>query len=373
MKVLLTANSAWNVKNFRLPIVNSLLGDGHRVTVLAPHDETARDLEAMGCKFVPLEMDVGGLSPAKDFRLYMRMHRHFATESPDAILSYTIKNNLYGAYAARKLGLPFVPNVTGLGTAFLSGTLLQSVAVALYRTAFRKLEVVFFQNSDDLELFLELGILSSDQAKLLPGSGIDLLRFTPSQLPSEERPTVFLMIARLLRDKGIMEYVKAAQIIRKDFPDVRFQILGALDANNRSAISASTVTEWEDGGAVEYLGSETDVRPAIAYATCVVLPSYREGSPRTLIEAAAMARPLIATDVPGCRSVVSDLKNGFLCKARCERSLADACVRFIELPHDKKVALGKSGRHKMEREFDQEIVVRNYRAVLNRLTGGKLR
>ena len=371
MHILMTVNAAWNIWNFRRPLVEALSADGHRITVLAPPDDSVADLEQIGCRFRPLEMSVKGLNPVEDLKLQRRLKRIFREEQPDAILSFTIKNNIFGARAARAAGAPFVPNVTGLGTAFLSGGLLQTIAEQLYRRAFGKLPIVFFQNEDDRDLFLGRKLARADQARLLPGSGIDLLRFARVPIPSTDAPPVFLMIARLLRDKGVIEFVEAARQIKARHPKARFQLLGAAGSENRTAIDTATVEAWVAEGVVEYLGTTNDVRPAIAAASCVVLPSYREGAPRTLIEAAAMARPLIATDVPGCRAVVDTGVSGFLCEVRNADSLAMAMERFLALTPDARAAMGQAGRAKMEREFDQALVVAAYREALMALTGNR--
>ena len=364
MHILITVNAAWNVLNFRRPIVAAMIADGHRVTVLAPYDDSVATLEGLGCKVLPLEMSVKGLNPLQDIKLIGRMRKVFRAEKPDAIFSYTIKNNIFGALAARPLGIPFIPNVTGLGTAFLSGGFLQRIAEGLYRRAFRNLGVIFFQNEDDRNLFLERRLVTAQQARLLPGSGIDLTHFAATDYPLESDAPVFLMIARLLRDKGVLEYVAAARKVKSDHPRARFQILGAVDAANRTAIDAATVKSWQEEGVIEYLGTADDVRAHIAAAHCVVLPSYREGAPRTLIEAAAMARPLIATDVPGCRSVVDDGVTGYLCEVRDGDDLARRMEELLALSQAERARMGLAGRAKMETSFDQAIIVEAYRNAL---------
>ena len=367
MNILFSVNAAWNIWNFRRPLVEALLADGHKVTILAPRDDSAPRLEALGCTVRHLEMDVKGLNPLQDFKLLMRLRQHFRELRPDAVLSFTIKNNIFGAIAAKSEKIAFIPNVTGLGTAFLSRGILEMVAVTLYKRAFRNLPVIFFQNEDDQSLFVERGLVTVDQARCLPGSGIDLDRFAAAPYPLEHGAPVFLMIARLLRDKGVLEYVDAARRLKSVHSQARFQILGATDAENRTAIDRATVEGWEQEGVIEYLGTVEDVRPMIEKSHCVVLPSYREGAPRTLIEAAAMARPLISTDVPGCRAVVDDGITGFLCEVRSAESLAAACETFIALSHEARVALGGAGRQKMENEFAQSIVVDAYRRALQDL------
>lgn len=370
MRILMTVNAAWNIWHFRRPVVEALLADGHEVVVLAPPDDSVTSLQRLGCRVLPLEMNVKGLNPVQDFRLMLRFYRHFRQIRPDIVLSYTIKNNLFGAMAAKLCKLPFVPNVTGLGTAFLSGGLLRRVAETLYRRAFAGLPLVFFQNDDDRQLFITHHLIGRGQARLLPGSGIDLSWFAAEPYPpaGPEAAPVFLMIARLLRDKGVVEFSEAARRIKADLPQARFQLLGAQDVQNRSAIDADTLQSWIAEGRIEYLGTTKDVRPLIAQAHCVVLPSYREGAPRTLIEAAAMARPVIATDVPGCRAVMQDRVSGFFCAPRDAESLAAAMRRFLGLSGQAQAALGLAGRRKMEADFDQAIVVQAYRGAIADLT-----
>ena len=364
MKILFSVNAAWNIWNFRKPLVEALIADGHSVTVLAPWDDTAPRLEAIGCRVRHLEMSVKGLNPARDLGLLLRLRRIFGETNPDIVLSFTIKNNIFGALAAKTLGLPFIPNVTGLGTAFLSGGVLEKLAVSLYKIAFRGLPVVFLQNNEDRELFLGRGLVLQNQARLLPGSGIDLARFASAPWPEEADAPIFLMIARLLRNKGVLEYVDAARRVKETHPAARFQLLGAAETENRSAIGRETVRKWEAEGVIEYLGTVDDVRPFIAAAHCIVLPSYREGAPRTLIEAAAMARPVIATDVPGCRAVVEEGRTGFLCEVRSGESLALACQAFLALGQADRVQMGEAGRAKMARDYDQRLVVDAYRAAI---------
>lgn len=368
MHVLMTVNAAWNIWNFRKPVVRALLAGGHKVTVLAPQDDFVDQLTKIGCAFIPLEMNAKGLNPLDEWKLLRQFKQVFIEQEPDIILSYTIKNNTFGAPAAKSLGIPFVPNVSGLGTGFLSGGALQFVVEQLYRRAYRDLPIVFFQNEDDRDLFTSRRLVTADQARLLSGSGIDLEHFEAAEFPPGEAP-VFLLIARLIRDKGVLEFVEAARQIKSDHPDARFQLLGAAGSENRTAISAETVDGWVRDGIVEYLGTTPDVRQTIAAAHCVVLPSYREGAPRTLIEAAAMARPLIATNVPGCRAVVDHNETGFLCDVRSADSLATAMRRYLDLPVKKQCELGQAGRAKMEREYDQKHVVEAYAHAIRDLTG----
>ena len=367
MHIIITVNAAWNVVNFRRSLIEAFISDGHTVVVLAPPDvskSVMKDLKLLGCRFLPLEMDRKGINPIKNFALVGRMKKAFREERPDMIFSYTIKNNIFGSLAAAKLGIPFVPNITGLGTAFLSGRFLQKISICLYRYAFRKNLITFFQNHDDKDFFLNHKIITNQQARLLPGSGIDLEYFKSTTYPSDHEETIFLMIARIIRDKGVLEYVETAREIKSKFPNVRFQILGSIDTANRNAIDAKIVQSWVNEGIIEYLGISDDVRPHISRSHCVVLPSYREGAPRTLIEGASMARPIIASDVPGCREVVENSKTGYLCKARNKNDLMRCVKDFMSLKHEDKVLMGRLGREKMVKNYDDSIIKQAYRKVL---------
>lgn len=365
MHIMMTVNKAWNVWNFRLCVVRALLNDGHTITVLAPKDESVENLLALGCQFYDLDMSVKGLNPFQDLNLTLRFLSIFKETQPDVILSYTIKNNIFGALAAKRARIPFIPNVTGLGTAFLSGGILQGIAQGLYRFAFRDLPVIFFQNTDDRDLFVSQKLIQKPQARCLPGSGIDLEYYSPKPLIERGDTAVFLMIARLLKDKGVYEFVEAARLTKMSFPNVRFQILGAIGYENRTAIPNSEVQDWISKSTIEYLGTTSDVRPFIEAATCVVLPSYREGAPRTLIEAAAMARPIITTDVAGCRDIINKGITGLLCEARDSNSLVRAIRCFLNLSHSERARMGVKGQKKMEQEFDENIIVRRYLSAIS--------
>lgn len=368
MHVLLTVNAAWNVVNFRMPLIRAFQDDGHRVTVLVPADETVTAIQATGCAVELLRMDKKGLSPKNDLRLMLDMRAAFARLRPDIVFSYTIKNNIYGAFAARGLGIPFVPNITGLGTAFLGSPLVTRIARLLYRRAFAPLPFIIFQNEDDRTFFEEEGLARPEQAVLVPGSGIDLAEFSPSA--ASTRPgaeAVFLMIARVLADKGAREFAEAARLLKPRYPGVRFQLLGPLDAENRTALSAEEVNSWKEADLVDYLGMTSDVRPAIANADCMVLPSYREGAPRVLIEGAAMGRPMVATDVPGCRSVVQHGVTGYLCEPRSGEALAQAIEQMIQQSPEQRLAMGNAARKDMEARYSVDRVIEIYRDIADRL------
>jgi glycosyltransferase involved in cell wall biosynthesis len=362
-RILLSANSDWNIANFRPGLIRALRRAGYEPIVVAPQDPAVdQRMRELDVERIPIVVERSGLNPWADLRLLSRYRQLLKRLRPVAYLGYTIKPNIYGSWAAASLGIPSIPNVSGLGTAFIRPGVLQEVVTRLYRVGFRRAPTVFFQNAEDMQLFVGRRIIRPDQARLLPGSGIDLEHFTPAPLAGTG-PT-FLLVARLLRDKGVYEFVAAARALRSSMPEARFQLLGPIDEGNRTAITRADLDSWIGEGLIEYLGATEDVRPFIAAATAVVLPSYREGLPRSLLEAAAMSRPLIATDVPGCRDVVEDGVNGYLCAVRDAASLASSMRRIADLPLQERLVMGEAGRRKVEERFDERVVVRAYLDIL---------
>jgi glycosyltransferase involved in cell wall biosynthesis len=361
--IAVAPNSPWNLLNFRRGLLLRLAHEGFAPLLIAPAEAGAdRKLDELGFERVEVDIVRSGLNPIHDAALLLSYARIFRSRRPAAFLGFTIKPNIYGSIAARLCGIPAIANVSGLGTVFMKNNALTEFVVALYRFAFRRNPVVFFQNPDDRELFLSRKIVRPEQARLLPGSGIDLKAFAPVALPPGA--PIFLLIARLLGDKGVREFVEAARLVRAVRPDVRFQLLGPLDHANRSAIGEDELQSWVSAGDVEYLGGADDVRPAIAAASAVVLPSYREGLPRSLLEGAAMGRPLIATDVPGCRELVKEGTTGFLCEARSSSSLAEAMTKLVELAPSARGEMGAAARALVERDYGEERVIDAYLEAL---------
>ena len=365
-RLLLSSNSLWNIENFRSSLVESLAGAGWELVVAAPANEAERERFALPARLAPIKMDRSGMSPVEDFTLLRAYRRLFRVVRPTAYLGWTIKPNLYGALAARAAGVPAILNVSGLGTAFLGGRLLGGFIRLLYKAAFRRAHVVFFQNGDDRALFLQAGLVREEQARLLPGSGISLTHFAVAPLPCGD-VTLFLMVARLLGDKGVREYVEAARMARGVVPNARFALLGPIDDGNRTAIAPAEVDQWVSEGVIDYLGEASDVRSHVAAASVVVLPSYREGLPRTLLEAAAMGRPLIATDVPGCRDVVGHEINGLLCGVRSATSLRDAMVKMAQMTPVERARMGQRSREIVELRFSEELVAEAYVKALTEI------
>ena len=371
-RIVLTANTGWYLKNFRLGLIRALVERGYKVWVLAPEDKYFAALAEIGATPVHLPINGKGLNPVEDLRLISAYRRQLRELRPDMLLAFTIKPVIYAGLAASRLGIPYVSTITGLGTAFIREGWLTRVAEILYRRSLRDAVKVFFQNQDDRDLFVERRLVDPQRALLVPGSGIDLQRFQTTHLPSTGAgKAIFLLIGRMLRDKGVLEFVDAARILKRDFPEAHFRLLGAADAANRTAIARRELDAWQAEGVIEYLGESDDVRAQIAAADCVVLPSYREGIPRVLLEGAAMGRPLVATDVPGCRELVGEGINGFLCAARSVQGLAAAMRRIIEMEPAARTMLGAAGRRLAEQDYDERRVIATYCNVLSELDRGK--
>ena len=369
--VVIAANSSWNVVNFRGGLLLGLVEAGYRVLVVAPEEgASAAQVGALGAEFAPIAFKSSGRSPLADLWLAIDYWRLLRRRRPFAVLGFTIKPNIYGSVAARLTGARMINNISGLGTAFLRPGSLQWLVSRLYKMALARSSTVFFQNEEDRSLFVGRNLVRARQAALLPGSGVDLDRFAPRPERAQDGEVRFLLLARLLWDKGVGEFVEAARTVRARHPSARFQLLGFVGADNRSAVPRATLDLWVRERAVDYLGETDDVRPFIAGADCIVLPSYREGLPRSLIEAAAMAKPAIATDVAGCRAAVDDGVTGFLCEAKSAPALAAAMERMMALAPGERQSMGQAARDKAERTFDEKLIVAAYLRALNVETDG---
>ena len=366
MKVAIVLNTSWNIYNFRMNFVNALLKQGHEVHTIAPVDEYTHYLVEAGCQHHNVYMDSRGANLIKDLALIAELGRIYFNVKPDVILQYTIKPNVYGTLAAALLRIPVINNVCGLGTVFLKGGLVSVIAKLLYKISFRFPEKVFFQNAEDLQLFVDTKLVSPDKVDLLPGSGIDVRQFIPGAL-QRNKVFTFLLVSRLILDKGIMEYVEAIRILRAQGSTARFQILGAKDPRHKRGIATEVIDGWIKEGIVEYLGKTDDVRSYVNAADCVVLPSYREGSPRSLMEAACLRKPIVATNVAGCRQVVEDGVTGLLCQVQSAEDLAAKMKMMMNMPDAERKAMGENGRKKMEIEFSDTIVLNKYVRAMNEI------
>jgi glycosyltransferase involved in cell wall biosynthesis len=364
MKIAIVINTSWNIYNFRMGLIKKLQAEGHEVVAIAPVDDYSAKLIAAGCLFVPISMENKGTNPIKDFFLILKYVFIFLKVKPDYILQYTVKPNIYGTFAAQIVGIPTINNVSGLGTIFLHHNLVSKIAKFLYKLAFKFPKRVFFQNADDQELFIANGLINRNITDVLPGSGVNLTHYVPLDFQRNE-PFVFIFIARLLYDKGLVEYVEAIKLLQKQHVKAKFQVLGFTDFESKLGVPKLLLDAWIEEGYIDYLGHTSDVIPFINAADCVVLPSYREGTPKTLIEALALAKPIVTTNVPGCKETVNEGLNGLLCEAKNPQDLAAKMLQLYKLDNNDLNSMGLNGRKLAEIKFDEKIVVKKYLDIIN--------
>jgi len=356
--VTISSNTSWYLYNFRASTIRRLMAEGYRVVCLSPRDDYSQKLtDDLHCEWLPLVMNNHGSNPFRDAGLIYQFWRHYRALKPVAALHFTIKNNVYGTWAARALGVPAINNVSGLGTAFIRGGLVSAIVPFLYRASQPFAHRVFCQNEDDLAQLLDNELVPRERLELLPGSGVDLARFNPGLKASHDGAFRFLYAGRMLADKGLNELIDAVRSINANSVQCSLWLSGFADVENVSAVSHSQMSEWGAEPGIEWLGPSDTMEQVYAAVDCVVLPSYREGMPRSLLEAGAMGLPVIATDVPGCRNVVEDGVNGLLCEVKSSASLAQAMEKMLAMSSEERLRMGASGRTLVCAKFDEQQVV----------------
>lgn len=361
--VLVTANTAWNIYNFRLALIRKIIASGYRIVVVAKPDEYKEKLIDEGLDFFSININERGINPFEDLLVILAYIRLFLVTKPNIILSFTVKPNLYGSIAARVLGIPIVSNVSGLGTLFVRTTWVSRIGRILYRFCLRSNKHVFFQNSDDQVLFESTGLIAEGMSSVIPGSGIDFDYFNVNREVNIGRKFVF--VGRLIRDKGIIEYLQAADKILSMKLDIEFYIVGELGSSNVGAITLDELLHFTDkNGSVKYLGRTDDIKAILAQMDVLVLPSYREGLSRALVEGAAMKLPIITTDAPGCKDLVDVGLNGFLCEVKSVNSLVTMILSMIKLSDAERLEFGSHGRVKAKSLFSNDTVFSRYSKVI---------
>ncbi len=371
--VAIVSNSAFNIYNFRLNLANFIRERGYEVFFVAPKDKFTQNIEKEGYLIKDIFINPKGNNPIEDKKTIDEFKKIYCRYKPDLILNYTIKPNIYSSLAANSLNIPVINTVTGLGTVFIEENFVTDIVKILYKIAFKKAFKVFFQNSYDKNFFVKNNIVKEEKAIVVPGSGVDTMRFFPRKKSKNLDKFIFLFIGRMIKDKGVMEYIKAAEIIKQKYKNVEFWLLGSLDADNKTLISKKTMYNLIHNGSVTYLGSSFCVEEIIGECDCVVLPSYREGLPKSLLEGASMQKPLIATNVVGCKDVVIDGVNGFLCEAKSADSLAKACENMLLLDKRQRDLMGKRAREIVLERFDEKIVCEKYIKEIEKISPVKLR
>ena len=365
--IALVANTAWSLYNFRLGLIKALQKAGWQVLAIAPADEYADILAGYGCHFEHISLDNYGSSPVKDLKSLFEFIKIYRQYKIDFIFHYTIKPNIYGSLAAAYLNIPSIAVVTGLGQLFTHLSWKTYLARALYAIAFRKAHQVWFLNESDASIFSQLGIVSESKINYLPSEGVNTRHFQQYAYGLLTNGSFkFLLAARLIAEKGVRDFVEAARLVRKKGYQAEFQLLGFLEPDNPSGITHQEIRQWEAEGAIRYLGTTKDVRPYLEKADCLVLPTYyREGVPRILMEGASMQMPLIATDNVGCRQVIEDGVNGFLCRRKDPASLARCMENMMMLSFEERARFGLLGRRRVYTLYHENIIINKYLRALN--------
>jgi len=361
-RIALVASISWTLWNYRLSLIRALEAAGYEVVLLASEDSSRSLLEKHTCaRFVPLhQLSRRSLSLFQNLKFFLEIFQTLREQKPDLVLFFTIRPNIFGNIAASLVGIPGIATIEGLGSSG-SSRWLQKITQTLYRLAFRYSRKVIFLNKDDLEEFLRLKIIRPEKALLVPGPGIDLDHFAPRKKERLAPRIVFLFVGRLLAEKGIQDFAEAARRLKTKHIDAEFQVLGSVDPGNPSTISDQELAGWVQEGILLPLGFLEDIRPAIADADVIVLPSYyREGVPRAILEAMSMAKPILTTDNVGCRDTVTEGQNGFLIPTRNVESLVAAMEKFMHLSPDQRTEMGRISRKKVEQSFGDGQVLPYY-------------
>lgn len=364
-KIILNANTLFAVYNFRCNLMKELASKGYEIVCMGNKDSSADQILQNSWRYIDAGMDRRGTSILNDLKLFFFYLKTFRKEKPEYILNFTIKPNIYGTLAARLAGIPVINNVTGLGDIFDTDNLTSKIVKILYKISFKFPKRVFFQNDDDLEIFLSNKLIDRSICDRLPGSGVEVDRFLPVEKERKDNKKVFLFLGRISNKKGVRIINEVSKILTPKYPNIEFQLLGKVYTDEEGHISKEELSKWEKESNIRYLGTSKDVRKEIKEADCIIFPSYyREGVPRSLIEAASMAKPILTTDNVGCRDIVKDGYNGYLAKPNNVESMVEVVEKFLSLDENKQKEMGNNGREKVLKEFDEKIVIDKYLKVI---------
>lgn len=362
--IFLTSNTSWYLYNFRKSTIVSLIDNGYHPICLAPLDKYSEKLVKLGAEFVELDIEGKSTNPFKELFSIIQVIKILRKYKPDFVYNFTIKMNIYVGICSHLFNIPFANNVSGLGTTFLHKGIAYTLAKFLYGFSNKLSKKVFFQNIDDRDLFIKLNMVNQNKVQVLPGSGVDIHELSFKGLNLESEGRTFLMIARVIADKGVAEYIEAANLVKEQYPETQFLLVGDWNISNKSAFNISTIENWKKNSSVQFLGHQDDVRSWIYKSDILVLPSYREGMPRTVLEAASCGRPAIVTDVPGCRQSIENNVTGWLCTVKSAEDLAKKMIACIEMNSVELEEYGKRARDRIEDSFSDRIVIQHYLDLL---------
>lgn len=363
-RIAIVLNTSWNIYNFRMNLANFLKNNGYEVIFIAPYDAVYSPKIASQFSTYFITMDSKGVNPFTDFKTFYDYFKLYREIKPHMVLNFTIKPNIYSTLAAKLLGIKAINNISGLGTLFIQPSFATTIAKVLYKLTLSFTCKVFFQNHEDYKFFKEMKLVDVKKCSVIPGSGVDIQKFKPQNTYNFDETIRFLLIARMLKDKGVCEFVEAAKILKQCYTKTEFLLLGHMGIENRSAIEPEELKQWVEDGLVTYMGATDDVVSIIETVDCVVLPSYREGAPRSLLEACAMEKPIVTTNVVGCKHLVEEGVNGFLCEAKNAHDLAKQLEKIINLSHDERKKMGENARQKIIKEYDEIIVLHAYKDAI---------
>jgi glycosyltransferase involved in cell wall biosynthesis len=367
-KIILSANTSWYLYNFRRSTIKALKDRGYDVVVVAPFDDYSSKLsKELDCIFEPVNLDNKGINPLKDLFFVFQIVKIFYIHKPILIYNFTIKNNIFGSFAAFFFSIPVVNNISGLGTTFINKNIVSIIVKYLYKFSQPLAHKVYCQNEDDYNILIKNKLVPSSKLELIPGSGVNISRFNPSLLTNKNKKFTFLYVGRMLYDKGLFELIEASSSLYEYRQDFVVQLCGFVGSENHSAIPENKILEWDKLPFIEFLGPSDSVEFIYSNSNCVVLPSYREGMPRSLLEAGAMGLPSIATRVAGCRNIIEHFYNGLLCDVKCTISLSKAMNVMLEMKESCRYQLGLNARNKVKISFDEKIVVEKTISILNEI------
>lgn len=354
MRILVLANFGMGLYNFRKELLEELIRKKVEVYISLPNDEYVPKLESIGCKFIDTPVSRRGTNPLTDFKLCINYWKIIKGIKPDLVLTYTIKPNVYGGLACKLANVPYLSNITGLGTAVENGGLLQKITLLLYKVSMKKANCVFFQNEDNKEFFIKRNIIKGN-FKVIPGSGVNLNHFYLLDYPPEDTVN-FLFISRVMKEKGIDQYLDAAYFITSKYPNTCFHIVGFCEEEYEGKLK-----KMQDKRIIKYHGKQSDVREFQKFSHCTIHPTYYpEGMSNVLLESAACGRPIITTNRSGCREIVDNGVNGYIVEQQNSQDLINKIEQFLKLDYESKKQMGLAGRSKVEKEFDRNFVVKSY-------------